>query len=324
MATEYPISFSNIIHLSFVAIVLSIALSLIIYLINRRSQSQKSQLIWTPIDFVERRSNLSYNEFIQEYAAVGKPVIITDAMRDWPALNKWNFDFFKSKYGSVSYGVKEDKDEIKKTITVAEYIDYLTEHNTNVNQERLYLANWVVSDFPELLEDYKEPVYFPNWLTRLPKKVLQRHGYDNPEIFIGHKGKSIGLHEDPTSCAAWLAMISGRKQIVFFTPDQKGFLYEGKVDVFNPDFNKFPLYSKAKPVEVILEPGEIIYIPPRWWHHVRNLEYTIAMGNLVVNELNIKLFFQANVEIHPIIGHIVPLLFKFPPLANALFVIGIL
>ncbi|MBD2166657.1 cupin-like domain-containing protein [Calothrix membranacea FACHB-236] len=324
MPTEYYLSFFNMINLNFIAIASLIVISIIIYLFKRQWRNQECKLIWTHIDFVERRSNLSYNEFIKEYASVGKPVIITDTMKDWPALKKWDFDFFKSKYGSVTYGFKEDKDEVKGTITVADYIDYLTEHNTNKNDQRLYLANWVVSDFPELLEDYQEPIYFPNWLTRLPKKILQKHGYDNPEIFIGHKGTSIGLHEDPTSCAAWLAVISGRKQIVFFSPDQKDFLYGGKVDAFNPDLKKFPLYAKAKPVEVIVSPGEIIYIPPRWWHHVKNIEDTIAMGNLVVNELNIELFFQSNIESYPIRGRLVPLIFQFPSLATALVAIGVI
>lgn len=324
MSTESSLSFFNINNLSFVAIALLIVISLIIYLLNRQGRSQPCKSVWTPIDFVERRSNLSYDEFIKKYASVGKPVIITDGMKDWQALSKWNLDFFKSKYGSVSYGVKQDKDEIQKTITIADYIDYLTERNANKNEQRLYLANWVVSDFPELLEDYKEPIYFPNWLARLPKKLLQKYEYDNPEIFIGHKDTSIGLHEDPISCAAWLALISGRKKIVFFSPNQKDFLYQGKVDVFNPDLEKFPLYAQAKPVEVILEPGEIIYIPPRWWHHVKNMENTIAMGNLVVNELNIELFFQSLREKNFIIGHLAPLIFKYPSLATALLAIGIL
>ncbi len=84
------------------------------------------------------------------------------------------------------------------------------------------------------------------------------------------------------------------------------------------------MYTKAKPVEVILEPGEIIYIPPRWWHHVKNMENTIAMGNLVVNDLNIELFFQSIREKSPIKGQLVPLIFQFPSLATALIAIVVL
>lgn len=320
MSTQLFLLFFNIVKLIFLLIALFAFTYLIVYILKRIWQ-KKFKLVWTSINFVERRSNLSYNEFVQEYASVGKPVIITDAMQDWKALSKWNLDFFKSKYGSVSYVVKEDKNEIQGSMSVADYIDYMNDSNT---VRRLYLANWVVSSFPELLEDYKEPIYFPNWLQKLPRKLLQKYEYDNPEIFIGHKNTSIGLHEDPSSCAAWLALISGRKQIIFFTPDQKDFLYDGKVDVFNPDLEKFPLYAKVTPVEVILEPGEIIYIPPRWWHHVKNIENSIGLGNLVVNEWNAELFFHSMSQKDYIKGHFVPLIFEFPWLANALLTIGVI
>ena len=29
----------------------------------------------------------------------GRPIIITDAFKNWPAVQKWNFEFFKQRYG---------------------------------------------------------------------------------------------------------------------------------------------------------------------------------------------------------------------------------
>ncbi|MBW4611887.1 MAG: cupin-like domain-containing protein [Desmonostoc vinosum HA7617-LM4] len=314
-------SIDNITNWSFVLITLFVVIRLIIYLLKRMWQKNKCRLVWTPIDFVERRSNLSGDEFVREYASVGKPVIITDVMQDWNALRKWNLDFFKSEYGSIEYFVKDDTNQVKGSMTIADYIDYM---NVNNSERRLYLANWLISYYPELLEDYKEPIYFPNWLQKLPRKLLQKYEYDNPEIFIGSKDTSVGLHEDPDSCAAWLGLISGRKQIVFFTPDQKDFLYAGQVDAFNPNLEKFSLYAKAKPVEVTLEPGEIIYIPPKWWHQVKNLENSIGLGNIFVNEWNSELVFQAFLEESPIKGHLLPLILEFPWLSKFLLATGVI
>ncbi|WP_335136723.1 cupin-like domain-containing protein [Nostoc sp.] len=284
-------------------------------------QKNKCKLVWTSIDFVERCSHLSCDEFVDKYASVGKPVIITDVMQDWKAMKKWDLDFFKSHYGSIEHVVKNDKNEDRAFMTIADYIDYMSVENSD---ECLYLANWVVSYYPELLEDYKEPIYFSNWFQRLPRKLLQKYEYDNPEIFIGHKGTSVGLHKDPSSCAAWLGLISGRKKIIFFTPEQKDVLYEGKVDAFNPNLEKFPLYAKAKPVEVILEPGEIIYIPPNWWHQVKNLENSIGMGNLFVNESNSELVFQSFIEKGDIKAYLLPLILEFPLVSRFMLFIGIL
>ncbi|MDM9583642.1 MULTISPECIES: cupin-like domain-containing protein [unclassified Nostoc] len=318
---QLPLYFSEIIALSFLIVALIVCIRLVIYLLKRRWNKEKYKLVWTPIDFVERRSNLSYNEFVKEYASVGKPVIITDVLKDWKATTKWTLDFFKSECGTIKCAVKEDKNEIEGLMTIADYIDYI---NIGNSDRRFYLANWFISDHPQLLEDYKEPIYFPNWLQRLPRKLLKKYELDNPELFIGHKDTSIGLHKDPNNGSAWLGMIRGRKQIVLFTPDQEELLYSGKVNVFNPNLDKFPLYAKTNSVEVILEAGEILYIPPNWWHHVRNLENTIAVGSLLLNEWNSELFFQSITEKNPIKGHLLPLVLEFPWLGKTLFAIGVI
>ena len=39
---------------------------------------------------VERRSNLSLQEFREKYEIPNKPVIITDIVKNWPAYKNWN------------------------------------------------------------------------------------------------------------------------------------------------------------------------------------------------------------------------------------------
>ncbi len=321
---QFNLSFTDIIMFAFVIITLGVITRLVIYLLKRMWQKQKCKLVWMPIDSVERRHNLSFDEFVQKYALVGKPVIITDAMKDWKAPTKWNFDFFRSECGSTNVKVKEDNmTAFDEQITIADYIDYMTSHDSN---RRIYLANWFISNHPQLLDDYHEPIYFPNWLSRLPRKLLRKYELDNPELFIGHQDTSVGLHKDPINGCAWLGMIKGRKKIVLFTPDQEELLYDGKVDVFNPDLEKFPLYAKTNPVEVILEPEEILYIPPNWWHHVKNLEDSIALGSLIVNEWNSELYFQSFIDANnnSIKAHLLPLILEFPWLARLLLATGLI
>ena len=297
----------------------------------RQKQEAKLKQIWTPISSIERRSNLSSDEFFNEYASIGKPVIITDEMKDWKALTKWSFDFFKSsKDGkSIKREVKDDKQTLYEVMTLADYIDYIS---VCEREKPLYFANCFIYNFPELLKDYKEPAYLKSWLQRLPKEILIKYGFDDPELFVGSKGTSIGLHKDPNNCAAWLGIIYGRKQVLLFTPDQEKFMYkgegdlkdQGEVDAFNPDLEKFPLFAKAKPVEFILEPGEILYIPPNWWHHVKNIENNISLGSIIVNEFNVDLFVQALIEQNKFKGFLVPWLLRFPNLSRIMLAVGIL
>jgi hypothetical protein len=46
----------------------------------------------------------------------------------------------------------------------------------------------------------------------------------------------------------------------------------------NPDFNKYPDYKNARPITFIVNPGEILYMPPGTLHHVRSLDMSISFN----------------------------------------------
>lgn len=54
-----------------------------------------------------------------------------------------------------------------------------------------------------------------------------------------------------------------------------------QIDFDEPDFVKFPKFSEAKGEEAIVGPGEVLYIPVYWWHHVESLlrgGYTVSVN----------------------------------------------
>jgi hypothetical protein len=50
------------------------------------------------------------------------------------------------------------------------------------------------------------------------------------------------------------------------------------IDFRDPDLERYPLYRHAPLEEAILEPGDVLYIPPFYWHCVANLDTTIALA----------------------------------------------
>eukprot|EP00427_Karlodinium_veneficum_P027189 CAMPEP_0169200864 /NCGR_PEP_ID=MMETSP1016-20121227/10099_1 /TAXON_ID=342587 /ORGANISM="Karlodinium micrum, Strain CCMP2283" /LENGTH=437 /DNA_ID=CAMNT_0009277747 /DNA_START=184 /DNA_END=1494 /DNA_ORIENTATION=- len=75
--------------------------------------------------------------------------------------------------------------------------------------------------------------------------------------------------------------LSGRKRFIIFPPDDWRHLYpfpvhhdldrRSQVDLDKPDAAKFGNFSGAHGVVVELNPGDALYIPPYWWHHVQSI-----------------------------------------------------
>ena len=78
----------------------------------------------------------------------------------------------------------------------------------------------------------------------------------------------------------FLCQIIGKKDIVLIPPSQRYRLYVGfdenpdnysPVDFFFPDLEKYPEFEEVVgKMRVTLEPGDILFIPVYWWHHVKS------------------------------------------------------
>ena len=253
---------------------------------------------------IERRANLSYEQFAREYLWPNKPVIVIDAMRNWKALERWTPDFFKHEFGDMKFALAEGKAGYKENAggveyTMAQFIDRVLASSDE--NPAPYFRNRILYElFPSLKDDIQPlPEYFlPNWLpdrymVKYVGEVLNRGAAI--EIYIGGKGGAFPvLHYDGAGTHAFLMQIYGRKQFVLYPPEQEPFLYPSpekenlsRIDsVDHPDLERFPLFAKAVPHVFVLEPGEMAFIPSHWWHTTKMLTASISISANVVNQSN--------------------------------------
>jgi hypothetical protein len=111
-----------------------------------------------------------------------------------------------------------------------------------------------------------------------------------PRIWLG-TASMVTTHFDQSDNIA--CVVAGRRRFTLFPPDQVANLYVGPldhnmagqpasmVDLRNPDFERFPLFSEALAAASTaeLEPGDAIYIPTLWWHNIEAL----SPFNMLVN-----------------------------------------
>jgi len=256
---------------------------------------------------IERRANLSYEEFARDYLYASKPVVVTDILSRWKALLRWTPEFFKREFGDMKFTIDEDlrrkvgykENNGKVEYTMARFIDRVLE-STDENPAPYFRNRVLYELFPSLKQDIEPlPEYFlPNWLpetylVNYVGQVLNRGAAI--EIYIGGKGGAFPvLHYDGAGTHAFLMQIYGRKQFIIYPPDQEPFLYPSPEkenfsminSIDKPDLERFPLFAKADPTTFVLEPGELLFVPSHWWHTTKMLTASISISINTVNQSN--------------------------------------
>mmetsp|Transcript_56586 Transcript_56586/g.113604 ORF Transcript_56586/g.113604 Transcript_56586/m.113604 type:complete len:144 (+) Transcript_56586:22-453(+) len=103
-------------------------------------------------------------------------------------------------------------------------------------------------------------------------------------------------HQEPYASHVWLSQIRGRKQFICYPPKDSENLHchvdeavGGRTSLFDPsspDYAAFPRARSATPFSVIVEEGETVVLPCKWWHWAKSLTPSITLMRNFVNSSN--------------------------------------
>jgi hypothetical protein len=131
-----------------------------------------------------------------------------------------------------------------------------------------------INSFPTLRADYRLP------------EVIERKGIVRAKFWLSGRGPITPLHYDPVETLHWL--IRGHKRFLLFPPGTRRYYphparstapFISQVDPDHPDPTRFPRFRREAGQPLVLEAGDVLYLPSFWWHQV----YSQGATNLSLN-----------------------------------------
>ncbi len=243
---------------------------------------------------IERRSGLGWNDFIIEYVATNKPVILTDVASQWTAHQIFSPEFFRENFPDKTAGIGD------KRYRLADYVELMLTCTEEKPAPYPFKID-IEKNFTEILP-YISPAFSVLEKNRLKSPVVTKRlipSASTLEIFFGGKsGWFPYIHYDLYGLYAIVTQVYGRKEFIVYDPAQAEYMYpekehpwkSGIKNYHHPDYEKYPLFKNAVPVKDVVQPGETIFVPKGWWHTARSLEPTISIAQDLLTRHNWDLF----------------------------------
>lgn len=233
-----------------------------------------------------------------EVYASSEPVVVRGLVADWPLVKMGQ----KTARDAGNY-LREFYQNIPVTAAIGDpdiegRVFYNKDFSGFNYQSVKADLNNLLDNIYNCAEDDKPPTFYmastlvDRWFSGFREKNALSLEANSPlvSIWLGNRSR-IAAHFDLPDNIACCAV--GRRRFTLFPPDQLANLYPGPldwapggqsislVDLKNPDFAAFPNFKIAleSAQSATLEPGDGLFIPSMWWHHVEGLEAL----NILVN-----------------------------------------
>jgi len=246
------------------------------------------------------------------------PLVISDMIQHWPAmqqkLTKQQLADMAGRH-SISFAVQQGRQSKQYSDFLADFVSHLHESTHEnafyaVMEDLLFRKEPGAEELLNMLGRGKIPLFEEDGgnLFKLFPEALQP---PSRALVLGGQGAKSSVHVDPYNWTGWNALLRGRKLWRFWPPSvpashmqafrsptrseleaTPGLLpfipseFRSDVDSFftsslQPDWERFSAFKQAWPpfMEVIQRPGEVVVIPPGWWHQVYHLTDSIGFAS---------------------------------------------
>jgi len=186
-------------------------------------------------EIARESSTLSFDEFSEKYYQTETPVIIENIGENWSAINRWNEAYIREKLA---------QDSTAKAASL-----------------------WYWMEKGTLEEDYQTPEIIEQLLASddvFPRNELMR-------IWAHPQGNVSSWHYDANMVNVFNVQMTGKKEWFLVSPDTPLDCYPFTSFAIMDD-NDEKIFNKKSYTHLILNQGDMLFIPPLWFHKVISLE----------------------------------------------------
>ncbi|HXH37712.1 MAG TPA: cupin-like domain-containing protein [Thermoanaerobaculia bacterium] len=230
--------------------------------VERLAEAEATARASKPVTSVERVTNPTGNDVL-EAIREGRPIVATGAIEQWEARS-WSLADWTEKLRGVPLRVRSTTE----FDTILDYVKAIRGESS---------ANYSVGvSLPQECGHYFVPPFFNS------------EAFNTPQLWMGAAAGQepvTALHRD--CLTGVLCHLYGRKKFLLYSPDQAELVYPFKrfnahqpcrVAPSAPDLERYPLFAKARPIETVLEPGDVLINPVGWFHEVYALGPVISVS----------------------------------------------
>ena len=230
---------------------------------------------------IARVDRVDGQEFLDQFYAPGRPVVLTEQIADWPALTRWTPDYLKQAVGPAPIEFQggrdgdplfeRNKDAHRRTEPFDAFIDRITSAPGNDAYLTAYNSERNAAALKPLARD----------IGPLDEILTREASHPDGMMWIGPAGAWTPLHHDLTNNL--IVQVSGRKRLILTPAAYAGRLYNRQhvfsevQDLEGFDPGRFPLVGGVHAYEVTLDPGEALFVPLGWWHQARALDFSVTL-----------------------------------------------
>ena len=220
-----------------------------------------------------------------------EPLVLKGLVNDWPVVTAGResadaaIDYLAGFYENATVGAFFGDASINGRV-------FYNDDMTGFNYQPVMLKLSVVFDkIRQHAEDENAPaVYVGSTTVDTCLPGFREHndidfGAITPlaSVWLGNRTRIAAHYDLPDNIAC---NVVGHRRFTLFPPEQLENLYVGPIDFTpagqaislvdfeNPDFERYPRFRQAIEAAqfAALEPGDAVFIPSMWWHHVEAID----------------------------------------------------